>query len=193
MSQSCFSLGFLSQKSLWKLPTIRRYKGYLYWCVFGKQKVKFVTNRVVWRLGHVTCLSRESELRANCLARLEVLSYSAPASMTLQLPCMLHTCTSFGDLPAVSQLWDPIVRPCWVHILELFFTLSHILPLHESHLNTGFLNAELQENWHGIKPTEWLIKITLQSPPLAISWQNPKTNSKLNMWVGNSWTKLTHT
>ena len=34
----------------------------------------------------------------------------------------------------------------WVHTLELFFTLSHTLPLHDSHLNIGFLNAELQAN-----------------------------------------------
>ena len=27
MSQSCFSLGFLSQNSLWKLSTFRGYKG----------------------------------------------------------------------------------------------------------------------------------------------------------------------
>ena len=26
-----------------------------------------------------------------------------------------------------------------MHTLELFFTLSHTLPLHDSHLNTGFL------------------------------------------------------
>ena len=48
-----------------------------------------------------------------------------------------------------------------MHNLELFFTLSHTLPLHNSHLNTGFLNAELQANWHGIKPTKWLIKFNL--------------------------------
>ena len=36
--------------------------------------------------------------------------------------------------------------PYWVHNLELFFTLSHTLPLHDSHLNTEFLNAELQVN-----------------------------------------------
>ena len=36
-----------------------------------------------------------------------------------------------------------------MHTLELFFTLSHTLPLHDSHLSTGFLNAELQANWHG--------------------------------------------
>ena len=38
-----------------------------------------------------------------------------------------------------------------MHTLEFFFTLSHTLPLHDSHLNTEFLNAELQANWHGIK------------------------------------------
>ena len=31
MSQSCFSLGFLSQYSLWKLSTFHGYNGYLYW------------------------------------------------------------------------------------------------------------------------------------------------------------------
>ena len=33
-----------------------------------------------------------------------------------------------------------------MHTLELFFTLFHTIPLHDSHLNTGFLNAELQTN-----------------------------------------------
>ena len=44
-----------------------------------------------------------TNLRVNYLARLEVLSYTAPAGMTLQLPCMLHTCASFSDLPTASQ------------------------------------------------------------------------------------------
>ena len=92
MSQSCFSLGFLTQNSLYKLSTIHGYKGYWYWCVFGMQKVRFVTNRVVWWLGLATWLSRKSKSRANCLARLEVLSCNTPAGVTLQLPCMLHTC-----------------------------------------------------------------------------------------------------
>ena len=51
--------------------------------------------------------------------------------------------------------------PAELHTLELFFTLSHTLPLHDSHLNIGFLNAELQANWHEIKPTKWLIKFNL--------------------------------
>ena len=48
-----------------------------------------------------------------------------------------------------------------MHNLELFFTLSHILPLHDSHINTGFLSVELKANWHEIKPTKWLIKFYL--------------------------------
>ena len=130
MSQSFFSLGFLSQNSLWKLSTIRGYKGYLYWCVFGL----------------ATGLSREFKSRANCLASLGLLSCSATAGMTLQLLYILYTCASFGDLPATSHSRDPIMSPYRMHTSELFFTLSHTLPLHDSHLNTGFLNAELQTN-----------------------------------------------
>ena len=33
-----------------------------------------------------------------------------------------------------------------MHTLKLFFALFHTLPLHNSHLNIGFLNAELKEN-----------------------------------------------
>ena len=41
MSQSCFSLGFLSQNSLWKLSIFRGYKGYLYWSEKGMRRVSF--------------------------------------------------------------------------------------------------------------------------------------------------------
>ena len=36
--------------------------------------------------------------------------------------------------------------PASLHNLEHFFTLSHTLPLHDSHLNTGLLIAKIQEN-----------------------------------------------
>ena len=126
------------------------------------QKISFSYNRVVWWLGLTTRLSHEFKLRANCLASLELLSCSAIAGVTFQLPCMLRTCASFGDLPAASHSWDPVASPYRMHS-ELFFTFSHTLPLHDSHLNTGFLNAELQANWHGIKSTKWLIKFNLTS------------------------------
>ena len=126
MSQSCFSLGFLSQNSLCKLFTMRGYKGYLYWCVFGMQKISFSYNRVVWWLGLTTRLSHEFKLRANCLASLELLSCSAIAGVTFQLPCMLRTCASFGDLPAASHSWDPVASP-WFFAQSWAFlhTLSH--------------------------------------------------------------------
>ena len=47
--------------------------------------------------------------------------------------------------------------PTELHTFELFFTL----PLHDSYLNIEFLNAELQANWHKIKPIKWLIKFNL--------------------------------
>ena len=79
--------------------------------------------------------------------------------------------------------------PAFLHTLEQFFTLSHTLPLHDSHLNTGLLIAKIQENLARNKANKMVdLNSTLQSPTLAISWQNPKTDSRLNMWVGNSWT-----
>ena len=97
---------------------------------------------------------------------------------------MLHTC-AFSALLHASHVcllcWlvsrEPVTRPCWVHILELFFTLFHTLPLHNSHLNTGFLNAELQANWYGIKPTKWLIEFNLTIPIIHVK-------------MGNVWAKI---
>ena len=65
------------------------------------QRVRFLTKRVFWRLGLATGMSCEFESRANYLARLEVFSCSSTASMTFQLPYMLRTCATFGDLPIV--------------------------------------------------------------------------------------------
>ena len=36
--------------------------------------------------------------------------------------------------------------PASLHNLEYFFTLSHTLPLYDSHLNTGLLIAKIQAN-----------------------------------------------
>ena len=51
-----------------------------------------------------------NESRANCLARLEVLSCNALAGVTLYLPLHAsHVCHS-GNLPVASQLRDPVAR-----------------------------------------------------------------------------------
>ena len=96
--------------------------------------------------GLATGLSREFKSRANYLASLGLLSCSVIADVTLQLFCMLHTCASFGDWTTASHSRDPVASSCRMHTSELFFTLSHTLLLHSFHLNTGFLNAELQAN-----------------------------------------------
>ena len=89
MNQSCFSLGFLSQNSLWKLSTFGGYKSLYIVVSVWNTKRKFFPNRAGWRLGLATGLSREFQPRVNCLASLGLLSCSAPAGITLQLPACL--------------------------------------------------------------------------------------------------------
>ena len=105
-------------------------------------KSQFFQNWVVWRLNLATGLSREFKPQANGLASLGLLSCSATVGMTLQLPRMLHTCANFGGLAVASHLRVSAS----LHNLEHFFTLSHSLPLHDSHLNTGLLIAKIQAN-----------------------------------------------
>ena len=63
MSQSCFSLGFLSQNSLWKLFIFCGYKQYLYWSEKGMWRVNFSITEwigdLVSRLDWVASPSRE--------------------------------------------------------------------------------------------------------------------------------------
>jgi len=81
--------------------------------------------------------------------------------VVLQLAWLFSSSVCFTRVPALvtCQSRDPVARPCWVHTLEHFFTLSHTLPLHESHLNMGFLNSELQANlaWNKAnKMVDWI-------------------------------------
>ena len=86
MSQSCFSLRFLSQNSLWKLSTFHGHNS-IYSRVYEECEESVTTKQGVLATG----TSREIKSRANYLARLEVLSYSATTGVTLQLPYRLHT------------------------------------------------------------------------------------------------------
>ena len=74
------------------------------------RRVSFVINRVVWRLELAIGMSCEFESRANGLARLEVLSCSAIAGVTLQLPYMLHTCATFGNLPIARSSREALLE-----------------------------------------------------------------------------------
>ena len=105
ISQSYFSLGFLSQNSLSKLSTFRGYKG-IYSRVYEEcERLVFI------KQGILATQPRDwNESWANCLARLEVLSCSAPAIVTLQLPYMLHTCATFGDLPVMRSSHEALLE-----------------------------------------------------------------------------------
>ena len=76
------------------------------------------------------------------MARLDFLSCSAIAGMTVQLLYMLHLCASSGGLQAARSS-----RVSLLHCTVLRISShSHTLPLHDSHLNTGLLIAKLQTN-----------------------------------------------
>ena len=70
ISQSCFSLRFLSQYSLWKLSTFRGYKGYLYWSENEMRRVRFFKIKLAGgldsRLDWVKNSSREVTERPVC-------------------------------------------------------------------------------------------------------------------------------
>ena len=61
------------------------------------------------------------------------------------LACLARVLQSGGLQQQATREIQPQV-PASLHTFEQFFTLSHTLPLHGSHLNTGFLIAKIQAN-----------------------------------------------
>ena len=108
-------------------------------------KSQIFPNKVFWQLDLATRLSREFKPRANGLASLELLSYSATVGTTFQLLARLACVHHSGGLQPTTREIQPRV-PASLHKFEQFFTLSHTLPLHDSHLNTGLLIAKIQAN-----------------------------------------------
>ena len=129
-------------------------------------KSLFFPNRVVWRLGLAIGLSREFKLRANGLASLGLLSCSATIGMTLQFPCMLHTCANFGGLLVASQPWVPVASLCiFAHSWAFLYTLSLTI-LHDSHLSTELLITKVQANLTRNKANKMVDKIQPYNLPL---------------------------
>ena len=146
MSQSCFSLGFLSQNSLWKLSLNRGYKGIYIVGWEGMWKVIFCQTRcfggLTSRLGWVASSSCE-QMAWPAWNFFHVVNSWCDASAS----GMLSTCASIWWLAAVSHPRDPTASPYFfAHTWAIFHTLSHTLTLHDSHQNTGFLIAKIQEN-----------------------------------------------
>ena len=146
MNQSYFSLGFLSQNSLWKLSKYRGYKGLNIVGWEGMWKVSF--SQIRWSgdlaswLGWVMSLSRELTTWPAWdfypVVQQLVWLFSSPACFTC-VPT-LAACQS-----QVTREFQPQVFAS-LHNLEHFFILSHSLILHDSHLNTGLLIAKIQAN-----------------------------------------------
>ena len=89
-------------------------------------KSQVFRKKVGWWLGLATWLSREFKLRANRIARLDFLSCSALADVTIHLLCMLHSCASFGSLPTTSQPRVPVASPYYfVQTWAFLHTPSH--------------------------------------------------------------------
>ena len=83
--------------------------------------------------------------------------------------------------------------PTSLYNLEHFFTLSHTLPLYDSHLNTRLLSAILQANLSRNKANTWLIKFNLTISAFSYSvTKHPKTDSRLKCEFGNNGKTLSH-
>ena len=141
-----FSLGFLSQNSLWKLSMNRRYKSMYIVGWEGMWNVIFCQTGcfggLTLRLGWVASSSREQTAWPAWNFCPVVNSWRDASASG-----MLSTCASIWRLAAASHLWNPAVSPCFfAHTWTILHTRSHPLPLHDSHLNTGFLIAKIQAN-----------------------------------------------
>ena len=84
-----------------------------------------------------------------------------------QLAWLFSSPACFARVPALAACQSRVSHESqpWVsaslHNLEHFFTLSHSLPLHNSHLNTGLLIAKIQANLARNKANKMVDKIQL--------------------------------
>ena len=129
-------------------------------------KSHILPNRVFWRLDLAIGLSREFRPQANGLASLGLLSCNATAGAMLQLLACLARVYHSGGLQPQSTRGIQLRVPASLHNLEQFFTLSHILPLHDFHLNTGLLIAKIQANLTWNKANKMVDKIQPYNLPL---------------------------
>ena len=154
-----FSLGFLSQNSLWKLSFLSGQKRVFILGWEWNVKSQVFQNKAGLRLSLAAWLSRKFQLRGNWMASCLILSCSAPAGVMLQL----LACLAREQFLVACSRKSPTRSSCeslfFLHALEHFFTISHSLPLQESHLNTRLLIAEIQVNLARNKANKMVDKI----------------------------------
>ena len=146
MSQSCFSLGFLSQNSLWKLSQNRGYKGIYIVGWEGMWKVSFSQ---IGCCGDLT--SQLGWVMSSSCKQMAWLAWDF-CPVVQQLARLFsywhtwHVCNILAACKPPTTCEIQLRVPVSLHNLKQFFTLSHTLPLHNSHLNTGLLIAKIQAN-----------------------------------------------
>ena len=137
MNQSCFTLGFLSQNSLWKLSFFCRYKGYLHWVENGMWNIRFFKTRLACGLAS----------RLDCVASSSYEITERPVVLFCPVVLQLAWCFNFWHAWHVCCFWWlAAARLCFLAHSWAFNTLSHSLPLQQTRLNTGLLIAEIQAN-----------------------------------------------
>ena len=134
LNQSCFSLGFLSQNSLWKLSYICGYKGYLYWSERGMWNVRF------YKTGVARGLASWLDWVARSSCKITVCPVVLFCPVVLQLAWLF----TFWHAWHVCYIWQA-TSLCFLAHSWVVNTLSHSLPLHQTHLNTGWVYT--QEVW----------------------------------------------
>ena len=122
------------------------YEGYLYWSENGNRRVRFFKTKLddglASRLDWVVSSSREQTELPNwifCPVMLQLMwlfIFSACFTRVHHLAACHPRATCESQSRVLASL----------HKLEHFFTLSHTLPLHDSHLNIELLIAKLQAN-----------------------------------------------
>ena len=141
-----FSLRFLSQNSLWNHSMNHGYKAIYIVGWEGMWNIIFCQTRcsgsLTSQLGWVASSSRE-QTAWPAWNFCPVVNSWCDASTS----GMLGTCASIWRLAAASHPRDPTASPCFfAHTWAILHTLSHTLPLYNSHLNTRFLIAKIQAN-----------------------------------------------
>ena len=95
-----------------------------------------------------------------------ILSCSAPIGVTLQLLACLAREQLLAACSRKSPARSSRESLFFLHTLEHFFALSHLLPLQESYLNTGLLIAKIQANLVWNKANKMVDKIQPYNLPL---------------------------
>ena len=105
--------------------------------------------------GILATQSREwNESQPNYLAKLYILSYSAPTVVTFQFLACFTRVPLWQLVNHESVARSNSETPLIAHILSFLHTISHT-PLQKSHLNTGYLITKIQANLALNKANTW--------------------------------------